>query len=186
MSGQPDELPARSKRVDILIACAVVTILILYFVWRSGGFSSSQKPAAAVPAELNHKALIQDENFHVYQGMAYADAGLLDQAIFEEMEAYRINPRSFAALNNVGFYLFKAGRFADSAGALEQALKLQPASELARNNLRNTYERAIEAVNTPAEKENLRQRKEKLEAGNLVEFLMQANQANQAPANPKK
>src|SRR5207237_6559292 len=134
------------------------------------------------PAEFNHKVLIQDENFHVYQGMAYADAGLLDQAIFEEMEAYRINPRSFAALNNVGFYLFKAGRFADSAGALEQALKLQPASELARNNLRNTYEKAIEAANTPAEKESLRQRKEKLEAGSLVDFL---NQGNQAGTNPK-
>src|SRR5437879_11437142 len=151
MSTEPEGLPVRSKRVDILIACAVVTILILYFVWRSGVFSSSQKASAAVPADLNHKAMIQDENFHVYQGMAYADAGLLDQAIFEEMEAYRINPRSFPALNNVGFYLFKAGRYADSAGALEQALKLQPNSELARNNLRNTYERAVETANTPVE-----------------------------------
>jgi tetratricopeptide (TPR) repeat protein len=115
--------------------------------------------------------------------MAYADAGLLDQAIFEEMEAYRINPRSFPALNNVGFYLFKAGRYLDSAGALEQALKLQPTSELVRNNLRNTYEKAIEIANTEAQKENLLQRKEKLDAGNLVDFLLQAGQA---VASPKK
>ncbi len=183
MSSEPDASPFKAKRVNVLIGCAVVGVLILYLVWRSGVFSSPQKPAAAAPPELNHKVLIQDENFHVYQGMAYADAGLLDQAVFEEMEAYRINPRSFPALNNVGFYLYKAGRYADSAAALEQALKLQPTSELARNNLRNTYAMAIERANTPAEKENLQQRKEKLEAGTLVDFL---NQANQAGATPKK
>jgi tetratricopeptide (TPR) repeat protein len=182
MSGQPEELPAKVKRVHVLIACAVLLgILILYFFWRSGVFSSSK--TAAIPAPLNHQALIQDESFHISQGMAYADAGLLDQAIFEEMEAYRINPRSFPALNNVGFYLFKAGRYADSVAALEQALKLQPTSELARNNLRNTYDRAIETANTPAIKENLQQRKEKLEAGTLVDFLTQPGQPE---ANPKK
>jgi len=180
MSTQPEELPVKRKRVDILMACALLTILILYFVWKSGAFPSAQKPA--VPAELNHKVLIQDENFHIYQGMAYADAGLLDQAIFEEMEAYRINSRSFPALNNVGFYLFKAGRYLESAGALEQALKLQPASELVRNNLRNTYERAIQIATGP-QKEDLVQRKEKLEAGNLVDFLLQGGQA---VASPKK
>jgi len=182
MQTPQDEFPAKRKRVDVLMACAVLVILVLYFVWKSGIFSSSQKPVMPGP-ELNHKALIQDENFHVFQGMAYADAGLLDQAIFEEMEAYRVNPRSFPALNNMGFYMFKAGRYAESAGALEQALKLQPASDLVRNNLRNTYEKAIETANTAEQKENLRQRKEKLETGTLADFLMQADQTG---ASPKK
>jgi len=180
---------AKEKHVDILIACTVVAVLILYFIWKSGAFSSARnvapaenKAAAQSPAQspLDHKALIQDENFHILQGMAYADAGLLDQAIFEEKEASRVNPRSFPAWNNIGFFLFKAGRYADSARALEQALRLQPTLELVQNNLRNSYDKALETA-TPAQKESLRQRKEKLDAGTLVDFLNQGDQAGVTP-----
>jgi len=172
--------PPRFKRADIVLACVVIAVVLFYFVWRSGGFSSGANSAPPAQSAIDHKALIQDESFHILQGMAYGDAGMLEQAIFEEKEAYRINPRSMPALNNLGFYLFKAGLYAESAAVLEEALKLEPASQLVQNNLRNTYQKAIETGND-AQKETFRQRKERLEAGTLLAPPPQSGQGGTIP-----
>ena len=153
--------------------------LLFYAGWRIG--VSSNKPvatgktsqASTAAGPLNHKSLITDENFHILQGMAYADAGMLNQAIFEEQEALRINPRNVPALNNLGYFSFQKGLYAESAGALERAIRLEPNSSLVKNNLRNTYTKGLASAATEAARQSFRKRKEKLESADLADYFKQ-------------
>jgi tetratricopeptide (TPR) repeat protein len=86
-------------------------------------------PAAALPSWSRY-----DQAF----GAGLAAIGRSDwlDAAWANREALRHDPRSADAFNNLGWSLQKLGFRAEAAGAYEKALAINPAFELARNNLR--------------------------------------------------
>ena len=116
----------------------------------------------------DYSRLIDDEHFHVQLGVAYGNSGMLDQAIFHQREALRVNPRSLSALTNLGYYLYLKGDFKESASTLERALALDPQSDLARNNLHMTYARAIETATSDDERRRWQDRRLALGATNTT------------------
>ena len=147
----PSGSPAR---LDRRLAAGVVIVIVAYLGWRAwqpaqppgAGNAAQSSNRSAGPGAPDYKALINDEGFHILLGMAYADGGLLDQALFEQREALRVNARSVPALNNVGFYSLQKGDYPAAIAALEEALRIDPAFALARNNLKGVYAKAIETA----------------------------------------
>jgi Flp pilus assembly protein TadD len=185
-------------RADRLLMAVVIALALIYAAWQvrqqlfDGRRAATNLNAAAAGSAarasqqlspstaFDYARLIDDENFHVLLGLAYGNSGMLDQAIFHEREALRINGRSLAALNNLGYYLFLKGDFPGSASVLEQALSIDPRSDLARNNLQATYARAIETAATDEERKHWQSRRLALGAGNVA-----APAALAPPAKPK-
>ena len=166
------------SRVDRLGTGVVIAIALSSAAWQarqelfgtghaaSGG--SSSRSVSSAPSAADYTRLIDDEHFHVQLGVAYGNSGMLDQAIFHEREALRVNPGSLAALSNQGYYLYLKGDFKESASALERALTVDPHSDLARNNLHMTYARAIETAASEQERRLWQDRRLALGATNLT------------------
>jgi tetratricopeptide (TPR) repeat protein len=154
-----------------VLAGALLAIVLGVVAWSVRAFREPEitQPSKAVPSApvlstaLDYGALIDDENFQVLLGMAYGKAGRIDEAMVHQREAIRINPRSLFALNNLGYYLFLKGNYAESATVLEQALQIDSQSELARNNLRQTYASALAAAQTHKERASWQDRERALE-----------------------
>jgi len=165
------EADFNGTRLGRVLAGALLAIVLAFVAWSVRALREPQvtPPSTAVPpapvlsTALDYGALIDDENFQVLLGMAYGKAGRIDEAMVHQREAIRINPRSLFALNNLGYYLFLKGDYAESATVLEQALQIDSQSELARNNLRQTYASALAAAQTHKERASWQDRERALD-----------------------
>jgi len=151
--------------LDKLLTAVVLAVALCVGAWQAryelfvpNAARTSRQPAAPPPA-ADYARLIDDENFHVQLGVAYASSGMLDQAVFEQQQALRINPASLPALTSLGYVLYLKGHFQESASALERALSVDPHSDLARSNLLMTCARAIETATSDDERRRWQNRR---------------------------
>jgi Flp pilus assembly protein TadD len=68
-------------------------------------------------------------------GLAYADAGRVDDAVLAYRRAARRSPRDADVLNNFGFALYAAGDTTAAIGQYRRSLALDPGNPRTRNNL---------------------------------------------------
>ena len=105
------------SRVDRLVTGVVIAIALSSAAWQArhelfgtGRAAAGASPAVSFAADRSdYSRLIDDEHFHVQLGVAYGNSGMLDQAIFHQREALRVNPSSLSALTNLGYYLYLKG-----------------------------------------------------------------------------
>jgi tetratricopeptide (TPR) repeat protein len=76
---------------------------------------------------------------HLNLGLAYKEAGKLDEAALEYKKALEIKPDYGAAHNNLGIIHDLQGRLDEAAGEYRKALELNPSLVIAHNNLGVIY-----------------------------------------------
>ncbi len=76
---------------------------------------------------------------HLNLGVAYKEAGQLDEAVREYKNALEIKPDYGAAHNNLGIIHYLQGRMDEAAREYRKALELNPALAIAYNNLGVIY-----------------------------------------------
>lgn len=101
---------------------------------------------AAVLASLSCSApAIKDE---IKFGVWATEHGLWDEAIFRWKKAAAANPRSVAALNNLGVAYEKKGLFDEALKSYEAALAVEPENSYVKSNYKNCQEN-IKAPQAP-------------------------------------
>ena len=86
-------------------------------------------------AELK-KSISADPNFpdlHNLLGIAYANMGLIDDALLEFETALKIHPEYLKALLNMALTLYEKSSHDEAMIYLERVLKIDPENELAQN-----------------------------------------------------
>lgn len=84
---------------------------------------------ASISAHANNPAA------YFQAGYLYSLKGDVDHAIELTQASVALDPGTSDPHNNLGFYLLQKGRYREAVAHLEEALRLAPASQLARNNL---------------------------------------------------
>lgn len=97
--------------------------------------------AAALASVLGSAACagpkIRDE---IKFGVWASERGLWDEAIFRWKKAAAANPRSVAALNNLGVAYEKKGLFDEALKSYEAALAIEPQNSYVKSNYKNCQE----------------------------------------------
>jgi len=75
-------------------------------------------------------------DLHHLLGLAYGNAGMLDDAILEFRRALELNPRLTKARINLGVSLLEGGQYAEAAAELRAAEEAEPCNPLVLNALR--------------------------------------------------
>ena len=78
----------------------------------------------------------QYADLHHLLGLAYGNAGMLDDAVLEFRHALELNPRLAKARINLGVSLLEAGRYREAETELRLAEELEPCNPLVLNALR--------------------------------------------------
>ncbi len=81
-------------------------------------------------------------------GVWASERGLWDEAIFRWKKAAAADPRSVAALNNLGVAYEKKGMFDEALKSYEAALKIAPDNTYVKSNYKNCQEN-IKAAQAP-------------------------------------
>jgi len=91
--------------------------------------------------ELKKAITIQPDypDLHNYLGIAYGNAGMVDDAIEEFETALKINPKYIKARLNLALVLYENERYPEAKSNIESVLQVQPDNQLA-NNLRAELE----------------------------------------------
>jgi Flp pilus assembly protein TadD len=93
---------------------------------------------AAVLASASCSApAIKDE---IKFGVWATEHGLWDEAIFRWKKAAAANPRSVAALNNLGVAYEQKGLFDEAIRSYEAALAIEPGNSYVKSNYKNCQE----------------------------------------------
>ncbi|MFH1754651.1 MAG: tetratricopeptide repeat protein [Candidatus Latescibacterota bacterium] len=87
--------------------------------------------------ELKKAITLQPDypDLHNYLGIAYGNAGMVDDAIEEFETALKINPKYIKARLNLALLLYENERYPEAKSSIESVLEVQPDNQLA-NNLR--------------------------------------------------
>jgi len=110
--------------------------------------------ASAVGSAACSGPKIRDE---IKFGVWASERGLWDEAIFRWKKAAAANPRSVAALNNLGVAYEKKGLFDEALKSYEAALAIEPQNSYVKSNYKNCQEniqapKADEAAKPDAKK----------------------------------
>ncbi len=82
-------------------------------------------------------------------GVWASQNGLWEEAIFRWRKVLQAEPRSVAALNNLGVAYEKKGLFKEAEASYEAALKIQPGNDHVKSNLKRCKEN-IQAADSEA------------------------------------
>ena len=93
--------------------------------------------AAGLTASACSSSRITDE---IKFGVWASQNGLWDEAIFRWKKAVAANPKSVAALNNLGVAYEKKGLFEEALKAYEAALAIAPENTYVKSNHKNCQE----------------------------------------------
>lgn len=93
--------------------------------------------AAALASASCSTPRIKDE---IRFGVWASEHGLWDEAIFRWKKAAAANPRSVAALNNLGVAYEKKGLFDEALKSYEAALAIEPGNTYVKSNYKNCQE----------------------------------------------
>ena len=72
---------------------------------------------------------------HNYLGIAYGNAGMVDDAVQEFEISLKINPYYLKARLNLALLYYENDRYEESQGQLDEVLGIQPDNQLANNLL---------------------------------------------------
>jgi Flp pilus assembly protein TadD len=109
-----------------LTVCVSVPLTVLVMRWRApDGRAAPASSAVAVAVAQDYLAL----------GYGYLQQKRPGESLLPLTEAARLDPKNDAVQNNLCFAHQLLGRTADARKACERALELNPANQLARNNL---------------------------------------------------
>jgi len=108
----------------------------------------------AASASSSCSSRVKDE---VKFGVWASGHGLWDEAIFRWKKAAAANPKSVAALNNLGVAYEKKGLFDEALKSYEAALAIEPGNTYVKSNYKNCQEniqapKADEAAKPDAKK----------------------------------
>jgi tetratricopeptide (TPR) repeat protein len=96
--------------------------------------------AVLVPAFLAVSCASPAVKDEIKFGVWASERGLWDEAIFRWKKAAAGNPRSVAALNNLGVAYERKGLFDEALKAYEAALAIEPANTYVKSNYKNCQE----------------------------------------------
>jgi tetratricopeptide (TPR) repeat protein len=85
--------------------------------------------------ELKKAITLQPDypDLHNYLGIAYGNAGMVDDAIEEFETALKINPKYIKARLNLALVLYENERYPEAKSNIEAVLQVQPENQLANN-----------------------------------------------------
>lgn len=85
--------------------------------------------------ELKKALTLQPDypDLHNYLGIAYGNAGMVDDAIEEFETALKINPKYIKARLNLALVLYENERYPEAKSNIEAVLQVQPENQLANN-----------------------------------------------------
>jgi Flp pilus assembly protein TadD len=161
LATRPDDLKARLDLARLYAKSGFPDVALEHYRIAAARHPDSEEVAIALARTLASLDLQNDAKVHLEAfAAAHPDAGwetLTWLAILQDTtgdyakaepnhrSALKLQPRSAALQNNLGYNLLLQGRFAESATELRKAVAMDPSSALARSNL------AIALAGQPAE-----------------------------------
>jgi tetratricopeptide (TPR) repeat protein len=104
-----------------------------FYVW---GLLAAVLASVLISGSCSSARITDEIKFGVWA----SEHGLWDEALFRWKKAAAVNPRSVAALNNLGVAYEKKGLFDEALKSYEAALAIEPGNSYVKSNYKNCQE----------------------------------------------
>lgn len=128
-AGRSSDSGERRVLVDLLLAGLICLTAFCYWFWDTRSAPQASPPSITTEAKTVARDPFNDDGFRLFAASDYVGA----EAQFRK--AIRANPRGALGFCNLGAALIGQQRFDEAVTALQTAIALDPALDLARNNL---------------------------------------------------